>query len=74
MFCFEIKHLKHTFGFPTTFFLDQDLKLINISRKITVNTTKDIAYSNMLLNYEKELAPLLNKDTYEKDYLVNKNP
>lgn len=32
VFSYEIKNLKHTFGFPTSFFLDRDNKISNIVR------------------------------------------
>lgn len=46
-----VSHLKHTLGFPTSYFLDQDLKVVNIKRGGAQPDNKSSYVKAYTLNY-----------------------
>lgn len=47
----EVKVLKHTFGFPTSFYLDKNNKLSNINRPSNLNTSIQLKLKNYTETY-----------------------
>ncbi|MEX0995607.1 MAG: TlpA disulfide reductase family protein [Flavobacteriaceae bacterium] len=70
--CHIIKTLKHSLGFPTSFFLDQNKKIVDVRRGVLHHYSEAYAVSYSL-NYESfrnGISLLLNLDSKE-DVLAN---
>lgn len=70
-----VSHLKHTLGFPTSYFLDQNLKVVNIKRGGAQPDKKSSYVKAYTMNYnvfrEGLGSLLINKDITEEQLTTN---
>jgi thiol-disulfide isomerase/thioredoxin len=70
-----VSHLKHTLGFPTSYFLDKDLKVVNIKRGVAQPDKKSSYVQAYTMNYNafrKGLSSLLiDKNITEEKLTTN---
>lgn len=66
--CHIIRNLKHSLGFPTSFFLDQNKKIVDVRRGVLhhYNEAYSVSYSLNYESFRNGISLLLNTDTEEE--------
>ncbi len=66
--CHIIRNLKHSLGFPTSFFLDQNKKIVDVRRGVLhhYNEAYSVSYSLNYESFRNGISLLLNADTEEE--------
>ena len=70
-----VAHLKHTLGFPTSYFLDQDLKVVNIKRggaQPQINSSYSNAFTLNYETYKEGLSSILIDKSLKEGQLTEK--
>ena len=69
-----VAHLKHTLGFPTSYFLDQDLKVVSIKRggvQLQNNSSYINAFTLNYNNFKDGLSSILINKNLKQEQLTN---
>lgn len=70
--CHIIRNLKHSLGFPTSFFLDHNKKIVDVRRGVLhyYNEAYSVSYSLNYESFRNGISLLLNLDN-EEEVLAN---